>query len=272
MANHRKLNLLLVSISALLVLTAAPIFGGSETSETVILDTINAVRLNFLGMWDVQASSMRSSLGREGPRIDKILTYAKQNDANFEFCYSTINGMLTRFNSQFKANVPVSEDLLQKLSSHILASEDPERGVGILSYLLLDLAKIRPSSQIVMDSLSTIYDSYVASCYLIVLMLHYEYPSDAEYKTYLEKMNRGEGIYVGSNRSQEIAWCCEMFMVDLADSKPNYLPTSALEICEEFSRYKMSQVSDKRAYLSCSSFHDTMKYVDRLVKSLKQPF
>jgi hypothetical protein len=224
------------------------------------------LRVSFRGSDGIHPSLMSCAIRDNKAKIDAILGYAKESDANTQAVSEYLCLFLRAFADRFRPGAAIDDALLAATSGPIRVGAEPWNRLSVASYVLLEIAKVPRSPPFTARVLGCIRDAMLADCYLAERAILFRSPE-------LEPNIRREKAQIGGFTTSvggEMAWCCEQFMVHLYLADEPHLPHAALSLIQDYCEWRREGGPDERdeGCLEEHHQHGTMEWVRRLIDAL----
>ncbi|MBI3921422.1 MAG: hypothetical protein HY318_08410 [Armatimonadetes bacterium] len=242
-------------------------FAGAAPPDEIpvlIQNALQQLRLSFHGMWDLEPHLMQKEVERNKSTINILLTYSKSFEENSRTLADNLLARLGNYAERFKPGKEIDENTLRTRS--YVVGKEPDHGLNIDAYLLLELAKQKRSIAFTKRALSTLYGVVLACSYLAEKRTLNRTPGSEQE---IDREKREMGGF-GTKLGAEIAWYCEMFMVDQHLSDEPFLPQSAMDVVIDFWRWRKEIMVKKGRPYCLELVHQqrTMAYVKKLIDAL----
>jgi hypothetical protein len=220
--------------------------------------------------WDsvdlMSGGSMESDLRRNKPFMGPLLAYAKASDHNLEGLAEYVLASQEAFARRFAPGSHLDDEVVTRTTYD--KGSEPEYGLSIEAYLLLQMAELRRSASFLRRVLTVLHEVVVAMSYLAEQqILHRQLVPPQE----IEKTTRERGVVLTTSGAQ-IAWYCEQFMTRQAVFSSGYLPETALAVIANYQRWRSGPVArgSSAALLAMSHQHTIMSYANGLAETLPE--
>jgi hypothetical protein len=230
-----------------------------------IANSLAELKLSFRGTTGfMDARPMRAEIERNADLVDAILAYSRSSTDSADRLAAHLLHSLSVYAERFRPGTAIDEETL-KPQRRVVGTE-PEHGLNMDAYFVLEVAKQKQSGTFTRRALSTLYDVMRAHSHLAEQRILYGHPELHDQVV----QSRREFGWPLSSLGGEIAWCCEQFMVSayLADEPP--LPESGLAVVTDYWHWrKDTMIRSKSA--DCLPWHyqqETMQHVKALVDAL----
>ncbi|PIX38457.1 MAG: hypothetical protein COZ57_30580 [Armatimonadetes bacterium CG_4_8_14_3_um_filter_66_20] len=205
--------------------------------------------------------AMESHLRRNKPFMRPLLEYAKVSDHNLEGLAEYVLASQMAFARRFAPGSHLDNEVVTRTTYD--KGSEPEYGLSIEAYLLLQMAELRGSASFLRRVLTVLHEVVVAMSYLAEQqILHRQLVPPQE----IEKTTRERGVVLTTPGAQ-IAWYCEQFMTRQAVFSSGYLPETALAVVANYQRWRGRTATVRFTMLHQ---HTTMSYVKALAEALPE--
>jgi len=252
---------------SLFALAALLLVGAISADElpVPIANSLAELKLSFRGTGGFMIGcSMRADIERNADLIDAILAYSRSSSDSADRLAAHLLHSLGVYAERFSPGTAIDEETL-KPQPHEVGTE-PEHGLNMDAYLVLEVAKQKQSGTFTRRALSTLYDVMRAHSHLVEQCTLYKHP---EFYDEVVQSTREFGGPL-SDLGGEIAWCCEHSMVSayLADEPP--VPESGLAVVTDYWHWREDTMirSGSADCLPWRHQQTTMQYVKTLVDAL----
>ena len=240
---------------------------GSQEIPLAMGDSLEQLKASFWGTaGSLEPSVMRREVERNRDAINTVLGHAEASEDNAarlaEYLFSSLNAYAERF----KPGTEIDEQMLS--ARPYKWGTQPEYGLSVEAYLLLQMAKQQEPANFTRRALSTLYDVVLARAYLAEKRTLHNHPEDSD-EVAREKRESGGPL---TDLGGEIAWCCEEFMVDeyLADDPG--IPEPGMAVITEYWQWRRETMVEwgRADCLHLVHQHRTMEYVKKLAEALSE--
>jgi len=205
--------------------------------------------------------AMESHLRRNKPFMRPLLEYAKVSDHNLEGLAEYVLASQMAFARRFAPGSRLDDEVVTRTTYD--KGSEPEYGLSIEAYLLLQMVEFRMSASFLRRVLTVLHEVVVAMSYLAEQqILHRQLVPPQE----IEKTTRERGVVLTTPGAQ-IAWYCEQFMTRQAVFSSGYLPETALAVVANYQRWRGRTATVRFTMLHQ---HTTMSYVKALAEALPE--
>ena len=218
------------------------------------------------GWGSMSAFGMQKDVERNRAQIHTILTYSNSSDRNADTLGNYLCASLSAYAERFKPGTEIDAQTLSTRS--YVQGTQPDYGLTIQAYLLLEVARQRKSAPFTRRALSTLYDVVLARSYLGEESFLHRHPERAHEIARVKRENGGFRTTLGA----EIAWCCEQFMVEASRVDEPGIPEPGMVVIADYCRWHKDTVTIigevRIRWLLRTEQHRTMAYVNKLVAAL----
>jgi len=205
--------------------------------------------------------AMESHLRRNKPFMRPLLEYAKVSDHNLEGLAEYVLASQMAFARRFAPGSHLDNEVVTRTTYD--KGSEPEYGLSIEAYLLLQMVEFRMSASFLRRVLTVLHEVVLAMSYLAEQqILHRQLVPPQE----IEKTTRERGVVLTTPGAQ-IAWYCEQFMTRQAVFSSGYLPETALAVVANYQRWRGRTATVRFTMLHQ---HTTMSYVKALAEALPE--
>ncbi|NCQ31985.1 MAG: hypothetical protein GW802_32050 [Armatimonadetes bacterium] len=205
--------------------------------------------------------AMESHLRRNKPFMRPLLEYAKVSDHNLEGLAEYVLASQMAFARRFAPGSHLDNEVVTRTTYD--KGSEPEYGLSIEAYLLLQMVEFRMSASFLRRVLTVLHEVVLAMSYLSEQqILHRQLVPPQE----IEKTTRERGVVLTTPGAQ-IAWYCEQFMTRQAVFSSGYLPETALAVVANYQRWRGRTATVRFTMLHQ---HTTMSYVKALAEALPE--
>jgi len=205
--------------------------------------------------------AMESHLRRNKPFMRPLLEYAKVSDHNLEGLAEYVLASQMAFARRFAPGSRLDDEVVTRTTYD--KGSEPEYGLSIEAYLLLQMVEFRMSASFLRRVLTVLHEVVLAMSYLSEQqILHRQLVPPQE----IEKTTRERGVVLTTPGAQ-IAWYCEQFMTRQAVFSSGYLPETALAVVANYQRWRGRTATVRFTMLHQ---HTTMSYVKALAEALPE--
>jgi len=205
--------------------------------------------------------AMESHLRRNKPFMRPLLEYAKVSDHNLEGLAEYVLASQMAFARRFAPGSRLDDEVVTRTTYD--KGSEPEYGLSIEAYLLLQMVEFRMSASFLRRVLTVLHEGVLAMSYLSEQqILHRQLVPPQE----IEKTTRERGVVLTTPGAQ-IAWYCEQFMTRQAVFSSGYLPETALAVVANYQRWRGRTATVRFTMLHQ---HTTMSYVKALAEALPE--
>ncbi len=223
---------------------------------------------SFFGIGGLSLSPhmMQIEIERNSAQMRTIVTYSNSSDRNADTLGDYLCASLAEYAERFKPGTEIDEQTLSARS--YVQGTQPDYGLAIQAYLLLEVARQKKSAPFTRRALSTLYDVVLADSYFAEKLTLYKHPDHSDYIAREKREFGGSGTNLGA----EIAWCCEQFMVRASQFNRPRIPEPGMVVIADYCRWRKDTLaiwgSPHYRDLDLSQRHRTMAYVKKLVAAL----
>jgi len=210
---------------------------------------------------------MQLELKRNRPQIDTVLTFAVASHANGDLLANHLCGPLSAYAERFKPGSDIDERTLD--GTRTVMGAEPEYGLGISAYLLLEVARQKSSATFTRRALNTLDGVVRAAAYFAERLALHRHPELADQIAQEKRELHGPGIPLGA----EVAWTCEQFMVWASETEDCGIPEPGMTVVEDYCRWRQETMANEVTPYCLYATHQyqTMAYAERLADALAPP-
>ena len=211
--------------------------------------------------------AMESHLRRNKPFMRPLLEYAKVSDHNLEGLAEYVLASQMAFARRFAPGSHLDNEVVTRTTYD--KGSEPEYGLSIEAYLLLQMAELRRSASFLRRVLTVLHEVVLAMSYLSEQrILHRQLVSPEE----IERQKRGHGGMLPTSMGDQVVWYCEQFMTRQAVFSSGYLPETALAVIANYQRWRSGAVARAApaGLLPVLHQHTIMSYVKALAEALPE--
>lgn len=224
------------------------------------------LRVSFDGSRGLDPSFMESAIERNSTAIDAILAYAKASPRNADALADYLLGLLAEYAIRFKPGRELDDRVIRDANRAFPRGEEPDNGLNIGTYLLLEIASQKKSPSFTRKALSAVHDVVQAHSYVRQQGALLRMPGIHDDMAIGRKAAGGFLTTLGG----EMAWCCERFMVDVYRSDDPHLPDVALAVIQDYWQWRKESMAKwhRTDCLNEWEQHRTMAIVEKLTEVL----
>ena len=245
--------------------------GAATEPPAAVAGSLAELKASFYGMvlaGDV--SSLEAEVTRNAGLIGPILAYADSSPQAREALSAHLLSDLDSFSSRFAPGTEIDEEILRPKAW--VQGEQPWYGLTIDAYLLLEVASSAGSPAFTRQALLRAHDAHQALAYFFETKeqqavaegaLPPPPPHQAGFPGYKPS---------GSTPGEELAWCCEQFVVEGYSSGAFSETREAQAVAADYLQWRRKTMAERGAerWLPIDFAADTMEWVGKLAAALPE--
>jgi len=229
--------------------------------------SLQALKTSFRGMYSgPNPFWLEQEWTKNADLIQAILKYADSSPYARESLSSHLIADLDRFSSRFAPGTQIDEEILSK--PRWMSGEEPWYGLTVDAYLLLEMASSERSPAFTKQVLQRVHATHQSLSYFFSGVQKAIRPPDAPQPP--KRSPHCPPRHYASTPGEELAWCCEHFMVESYTSGAFQDLPEAQAVISDYRQWRQGALK-KGGTKKCLSVHCaavTIEYAKKLADAL----